>query len=168
MNDIHPLDIWHAVFQHCDLWSQLRLISVCADFYHSFFIIDLYNIPETYRNKLTDLVLRQRKFSRLVQLDIQNNKNVYNISFLTTLKKLRIGYLCGIEQQGIHGLDLIELYTGCNTNIKNVSLMTNLKILHARGSQNIDQRGIQGLNLIELDACYNEQIKDVSFMSCRN
>src|SRR5271156_1122770 len=107
MNYIYPSDIWQVIL-HCGLLSQLKLITVCSDFYQSLFITDLYNIPEVYRNKLTILILQQKKFSRLVQLNIQGNKNINNISFLSNLKKLRVSYYCGIDQQGIQGLNLIE------------------------------------------------------------
>ncbi len=101
MNDIYPLDIWHVIFHHCDLPSQLKLIIACSDFYHSFFITDLYNIPEVYQNKLTNLVLQQKKFGRLVQLNMRYNENINDVSFLSNLKKLNIGYLCKIDQQKI-------------------------------------------------------------------
>src|SRR5271170_6160902 len=152
MNDIYPIDIWHVIFHHCDLLSQLKLIIVCSDFYHSFYITDLYNIPDIYENKLTKLVLQQRKFSRLVQLNIQGNKNINNISFLSNLKKLRVSYYCGIDQQGIQGLNLIEFDINQNEKIKDVSFMTSLKILHACGSYEIGQQNIKGLDLIELSA----------------
>src|SRR5271154_1338888 len=100
MSDIYPLDIWRIIFHHCDLLSQLKLIIVCSDFYHSFFSTDLYNIPDIYQNKLTNLVLQQRKFGRPFQLNIRDNKNINDISFLTTLKKLYIGSSCRIDQKG--------------------------------------------------------------------
>ena len=161
MNDIYPIDIWHVIFRHCDLLSQLTLITSCSDFYRSFFITDLCNIPNIYQNKLTDLVLQQRKFSRLVKLDIRHNKNINDISFLTTLKKLYVNHLCGIDQQGIYRLDLIELYADSNEKIKDVSFMTSLKKLYAGVFCGINQQGIQGLNLIELYAANNEKINDV-------
>jgi len=165
MNDIYPLDIWQVIFQHCDSLSQLKLIIVCTDFYHSFFITDLYDIPYTNQYKLTNLILQQRKFSRLVQLNVRDNKNVNNISFLSNLKKLNARYLCGIDQKGIQGLDLIELYVDKNDRITDVSFMKNLKKLYAYDSCGIDQQGINGLNLIELVVNNNDRITDVSFMS---
>ena len=38
---------------------------------------------------------------------------------------------CGIDQNGINNLDLIELYVDNNSKINNVNFMKNLKILHA-------------------------------------
>ena len=81
MNIIYLLDIWQVIFQHCDLLSQLRLISVCSHFYHSLFITDMYNIPKTYRRKLTNSVLKQKKFSRIIELDISWNGNIRKILF---------------------------------------------------------------------------------------
>src|SRR5271168_5281760 len=160
MSDIYPLDIWHVIFQYSDLLSQLRLISVCSAFNRSFFITDMYNISDIYKDRLTEQILKQKKFKRIISLDIMCNIN--NISFLTNLKKLNT---YSINQEGINGLDLIELYAGRNEKIKDVSFMTNLKKLHASGCCGIDQKGIKGCNLIELDASYNEKIKNVSFMT---
>ncbi len=87
---------------------------------------------------------------------------------MVNLKKLNIWGSCGIDQQGIEGLNLIELNANYNGKIKDVSFMINLKILDARDSCGIDQQGIRGLNLVEFDAKNNKKIKDISFMSCRN
>src|SRR5271155_4809896 len=160
MSDIYPLDIWHVIFQHSDLLSQLRLISVCSAFNRSFFITDMYNILDIYKDRLTEQILKQKKFKRIISLDIMCNIN--NISFLTNLKKLNT---YSINQEGINGLDFIELYANYNEKIKIVSFMTNLKKLHASGCCGIDQEGINGLNLIELYAENNNKIKDISFMA---
>src|SRR5271154_4878627 len=161
MNDIYPLDIWYVIFQHLDLLSKLRLISVCSAFNRSFFITDMYDVADIYKDRLTKQILKQRKFERIISLDI-HLCNINNISFLINLKKLNT---YNIDQEGIKGLNLIELYAGCNEKIKDVSFMTNLKKLHASGCCGIDQKGIKGCNLIELDANYNEKIKNVSFMT---
>ena|SRR5271154_3811303 len=151
MNDIYPIDIWHVIFHHCDLLSQLKLIIVCSDFYHSFYITDIYNIPEGYENKLTGIVLQQRKFSRLIQLNIRFNENINDVSFMTSLKKPKVHPMGRIDQQGINGLNLIELDISYNDTIKDISFMTNLKKLRVSYFCGIDQHGIKGLNLIELD-----------------
>jgi hypothetical protein len=44
-------------------------------------------------------------------------------------------------EQGINGLDLVELYVGDNKKITNVSFMRGLKILGASGKCGIDQNG---------------------------
>jgi len=113
-NSNYPLDIWDDIFQRCDLLSQLNLFAVCSDFYRSFSITDLYNIPEKYRNRLTILVLRQTKFGRLVQLNVGGNKHVTDVSFLTALKNLNVNGQCGVDQQGIKGLNLRVLYAAGN------------------------------------------------------
>src|SRR5271154_6148478 len=87
MSDIYPVDIWHVIFQHSDLLSQLRLISVCSAFNRSFFITDMYNISDIYKDRLTEQILKQKKFKRIISLDI-HLCNINNISFLINLKKL--------------------------------------------------------------------------------
>src|SRR5271154_5168154 len=158
----NSLDIWYIIFQHCDLLSQLRLFSVCSEFYHSFFITDMYSIDPFYQHKLTNSTLKQKKFSRMIELNIELNDHVDDISFLTNLKRLIPNNK--INQQSIQKLNLIEL-AFYNNKIKDISFMTNLKILHIHGFCNINQQSIQGLNLTELYAGHNNQIRDISFMS---
>src|SRR5271154_3017156 len=129
MNDIYPLDIWQVIFQHCDLLSKLKLFLVCSDFYRSFYITDLYTIPKIYLYKISNSVLKQQKFSRIIELNISEAKKICDISFLTNLKKLNISGECGIDQHGIQGLDLVELNAGFYRTIKDVSFMINLKKL---------------------------------------
>src|SRR5271154_6723303 len=162
MDNIYPLDIWHTIFHHCDLLSQLGLFSACSEFYHSFFITDISHIQGIYRYKLTNSVLKQKKFSRIIRLYLAST-NISDISFLTNLKKLRINNM--ISQQNIQALNLIELDIDYTVQIKDISFMTNLKKLYARGICGVDQQSIRGLDLIEFDASLNEKIKDVSFMT---
>src|SRR5271154_5865106 len=165
MNDIYPLDIWHAILQHCDFLSQIRLISACSNFYHSLFITDIYDIPCVYTLLLTDSILRQQKFSKLVKLDVRYNTNIRDISFLTHLKKLSIYDSKCIDQDSIDTLDLIELCIVNNHKIKDISFMSNLKRLDISKSSEIDQDGIRKLNPVELHVSNNHKIKDISFMS---
>jgi len=128
----------------------------------------------------------------LIELDCDMNGQIKDISFMTNLKKvykdeiwlnstliiilkskMYLSWLilkklyadkdCGIDQKGIQGLDLIELYCTINEKIKDVSFMRNLKILYVDNC-GIDQQGIRGLDLIELHCRRNEKIKDISFM----
>ena len=68
------------------------MVTGCSDFYRSLFIADMYYIPNTYKHKLTNSILKQKKFSRIIKLDVQYNENISDISFLTNLKKLNAWY----------------------------------------------------------------------------
>jgi len=81
------------------------------------------------------------------------------------MKSLQILYAygdCGIDQQGIEGLNLIGLYASNNSKITNVSHMKSLQILDASYDCGINQEGIEGLNLIELDANDNSKITNIN------
>lgn len=119
MNNIYPLDIWYAIFQKCDLLSQIKLISTCSRFYHSLFVTDMYMIPKIYRIKLTNSVLKQKKFSRIIHLNLIGIKHIDNILSLSNLQKL----ICAD-----------------NTHIKDVSSLTNLKTLIMFDQCGIDQK----------------------------
>ena len=58
---------------------------------------------------------------------------------MKNLKKLSAYGNCGINQNGIEELDLIELYVDHNEKIKDVSFMKNLKKLSAWGNCGINQ-----------------------------
>ena len=76
------------------------------------------------------------------------------------MKKLKIlsaCHNCGIDQNGIKELDLIELYVDYNEKITDVSFMKNLKILRACDNCGIDQNGIEELDLIELYVDYKRK-----------
>jgi len=121
------------------------------------------DIPNIYSHKLSNLILKQKKFSRIIELDISGMHLVDDISCLTSLKKLYMNHKVG--QESINKLNLIELHINDNEKIKDVSFMTNLKKLYAQCYSGIDQQGISGLNLIELCATNNDAIKNVSFMT---
>src|SRR5271154_4121388 len=165
MDDICPLDIWYAILQHCDFLSRLRLISVCSTFYHSLFITDMYDIPNAYKNKLTNLTLKQKKFSKIIRLNISKKNDINDVLFLTNLKQLNISHDCGVDQSGICGLDLSKLNASFNDKIKDVSFMSSLKKLNICDNHEIDQDGIRGLNLTELKVSHNQKIKNISFMT---
>ena len=83
------------------------------------------------------------------------------------MKKLKILHAnggCGIDQNGIFGLDLVELDASLNNKVTNVSFMRNLKKLYAYCSCGIDQNGINGLDLVELYVIGNNKITDILFM----
>ena len=70
---------------------------------------------------------------------------------MTSLKKLDARGNCGIGQNGIIGLNLVEFDANNNNNkITNVSFMTSLKKLDAWGDCGIGQNSIIGLNLVQL------------------
>ena len=95
-------DIWETIFNLLELNSQLKLISVCKHFEDKFFI------KKVVRNsRLSDDIIFQKKFSRIVDLDVSNNPKITNVSFMKNLKILNTGWNCGINQNGIQGLDLI-------------------------------------------------------------
>jgi hypothetical protein len=81
---------------------------------------------------------------------------------ISSLKILNAYNKCGIDQNGINGLSLVELDAGYNNKIIDVSMMKTLKKLNANDDCGIDQNGICGLDLVELNADDNNKIIDVS------
>ena len=68
-------------------------------------------------------------------------KKIIDVSFMNNLQKLDAGEDCGIDQNGIEGLNLIELNVYDNGKIIDVSFMKNLQKLNRRKNCAIDQNG---------------------------
>ena len=150
-----PREILFIIIEFCDPLSRLRFTGVDKIFYNCFEIHDLMNIPEMYLMKLTDEILQQARLKNLkklrvnkritqkgilnfnlIELNISNNENIYDVAFMDKLKKL-CASSCKIKQSGIFGLDLIELNANYTETIFNVFFMKNLKILYANGNWQI-------------------------------
>ena len=68
---------------------------------------------------------------------------------------------CGIDQDGIEGLDLYELNAWGNPKITSVYHMEKLRRLYVGWNSGIDQKEIDKLDLEELDAWGNQKITSV-------
>ena len=124
-------NILFEIFHKLDFKSQLALIFTCSTTKNNLFIIDLYHIEEKYLELLDDNFLKHDIFQQTRKL--KANKKITNVSFMKNLKILDASIRCGIGQDGIMGLDLIELNASSNNKITDVSFMKNLKVLSARG-----------------------------------
>jgi F-box domain len=158
-----PLDIWYLILGKLDFLSQIRLRQVCKYLYHHLEIHDFYYIPVKFKNRLSDEILKNYCFVR--SLDAYYNPKITNISYMTNLKKLDARGDCGIGDQGIQNLNVVELNAFSNPKITNINHMTNLKKLDASWGCGIGDQGIQNLNLIELKAYNNPKITNVNHMT---
>jgi hypothetical protein len=73
--------------------------------------------------------------------------------------------LCGIDDNSIKNLNLVELYAYNNSMITNINHMNNLRVLDASGNCGIDDKNIKDLNLIKLYASRNIKITSIDHMS---
>jgi len=101
----------------------------------------------------------------IIKLNASENSNIKHVNHMTNLKELYIRHNCGVDQNGIQGLNLIKLDADDNSKIYDVSSMTNLTDLSISGKCGISQKYLYNLNLIKLDISFNKNINDVSFMS---
>ena len=100
------------------------MISSCNYFRNHLFITDLYNIERKYLDNLTTEILKYSIFSHVIGFDAGDDSKITNVSFMTSLKKLKAWSNCGIGQNGIIGSNLVELDVGKNKKINNISFMT--------------------------------------------
>src|SRR6202035_395605 len=134
-----PIDIINKILYYCDIKNQINFISTCKKFNNIIYDFDLLNISMT--TKISNKIIKQKKFLNIKKLCAKRNR---------------------VDQNGIIGLDLIELNACNNLKIFDVSFMKKLQKLNACRKCGIDQNGISGLNLIELVAVWNPKIIDVS------
>jgi hypothetical protein len=141
-----------------ELEDQFNYLSTCRLFYYHL-SIETLSAVKLKQNNITNHIFRN-----ITTMDACDNKNVTDVSFMKTLKFLDASGCCGIDQNGIVGLNLVELRVANNNEIINVTFMKKLKILDASGRCGIDQNGINGLDLIKLYVNDNSKIINVSFM----
>src|SRR5438270_13747239 len=106
---IYILDIWKIILNLLDFKSQINLISMNHIFRNELKITNLYNIKEKYLKLLTDDILKIQIFNQVNSLNASGNKKITNVSMMKSLKILNISGKCSIDQNGINGLDLVEL-----------------------------------------------------------
>ena len=158
-------DILIVIFNLLDLKSQINMISTTHYLKNNILVTDLYHQDNIILKKLTTKILKQKIFMGVTKLNASDNKLITGMFFMKKLKKLCVKEKCGIDQNCINGLNLIELDAYNNNKIINVSFMSSLQKLQAGGTCGIDQNGVRGLNLIKLNTFDNIKIKDVSFMT---
>ena len=165
--DINFNIIKFIIFPKLEFLDQIRFRQVCKKFY-KIDITDLYNIEDKFLEKLTDEILKA--YSNVEMLNASNNPKITNLSegkiILKNLKKLDASDYCGITDEGIKDLDLVELCASYNLKITNVNegkvILKNLKKLEAGNDCGITDEGIKNLDLAELCASNNPKITNVS------
>ena len=113
-------DILIEIFNLLDVKSQINMVSLSHFFKNKIFITDLYNHDKNILKKLTTKILKQKIFKNVVIINAYNNVLITDISFMKKIKILNAEGRCGIDQNCINNLNLIELNASCNEKIKNV------------------------------------------------
>ena len=124
-----PLEIWDMIFDLLNLKTQISLISTCHYFRDNLKITDLYYLKNDTKNKknilkkLTTDILKLPIFLNTKWLNAVDNKKINNVSFMTNLKILNAySYSFDtIDQNGIKGLNLVELDARYNKKITNLT-----------------------------------------------
>ena len=158
-----PIETWQHIFDYCNFKTQFSQ-QTCKLFNQ----LKIHNmIPCEYVIKLTDEILKQGdRYKWLEYLNAFDNPYITNVNHMVNLRKLDAsGHNCGINDDGISELNLVELHTAYNRKITNVNHMTKLEILYAISCSGIDDKGISELNLKELNAAYNEKITNINYMT---
>lgn len=164
----YSADIWqNEIIGWLDLKSIIRLMQTCHYFCDNLYVIDLCNIDYKLKIKITDTVLKQKKFMNIKYLDASNNRYVTTVNHFDKLVVLNAeGSECGIDQKGISKLEnLEELHLFFNFNITDINHLKKLKILDLKFGSGVKQQGISELkNLTELDVYDNSDIYDINHL----
>ena len=119
-----PLELYQIVLEQLEFKSQIRIRLLSKKLYR-LEIHDFYNIPRIFTDRLNNEILKLYPFIK--ELNTCDCHKITNINHMRNLKKLIAFGDCGIDDNGIKNLNLIELYSHNNPKITNVSHMTNLK-----------------------------------------
>ena len=138
INVLHlSVKLWTIIFDCLDLKTQIRFTQTCKKVKDNIFITDLCNILWEKRYKLNGEIVK--KYPNITRLDAMGD--------------------CGIGDDDLIGLNLVELNAHNNEKIKNINHMTNLRILDASCECGIDDNSLIGLNLYKLCTECNPKIK---------
>jgi hypothetical protein len=117
-------DLLYIIFNNLDFLSKL-IFRIVSKNMHLLKIYDFLNINYKYRYKLNNKILLKYPFIKY--LDASYNHKINNINHLINLEILYAsGNTCGIDNDGIKNINLIELYAYNNSKITNVDHMTKL------------------------------------------
>jgi hypothetical protein len=159
------LDVVQVICDFCDLVTQVRLIQSCRTYDENIKIRKL-EITDEFSERISQIVLEQKKFNKLQYLDAIKGYKIRNLNHLkdTLLVLICYGHDCTIDQQAIAQLQRLT-FLDCSHNrfISNVNhLKDTLETLACTWSSAIGQEGIKELRLKELNARNNSKITDVS------
>ena len=87
------LDVCIKIFDYCNCYDQLNIMSTCKLLFKNL------KIKKLYGKKIDDNILKQEKFIDLEALDATGNDKITNINNLTKLKTLYCAYNCGIRSR---------------------------------------------------------------------
>ena len=132
-----------------DLKNITNLYNLNKDHQSNIIITNLYDILQKYRNRLNQQIIEQNKYKNVEKLNVNDNEKIENVNDnekienvnhmketqvvydgqkLCLLKILHCGNNCGINQNGITKLNLIELNANGNKKITNVNHMKNTQV----------------------------------------
>jgi len=157
-------DCWYHIFKLLDgdIVSQLKIKLLCKEL-NTLPIIDLFNIHNKYKCKLTDKILLQFQFVKYFDASGFSSKITdKGIKHLTNLNTLDASENKKITDEGIKhltNLHTLDASGNCGITDKGIKHLTNLHILYASGNEKITDEGIKYLtNLHTLYSFFNEKI----------
>lgn len=174
------IDIIQTIINCSDkLLNQIRCMKINKYVYDNTYLYSLHgkNSHNSHRiYKITQKIIEQKKYSRLVYLDFDNknhlgncNKGVTDLTHLAyTLEYLNCPWDCGVCQDGISKLKKLKiLLCGSNNKIYNVAhLADTLEVLKCSGECEIGQDSISELKKLKiLDIYCNRKITDINHLA---
>ena len=103
-------ELWLIIFKNQTILSQTNLVQSSQRFWDNLIVTDLFDIDDNSKKILSDEILKLNFFESVAKLHASNNSKITNVSFMKNLKIISASGSCGIDQNGIAGLDLVELH----------------------------------------------------------
>ena len=175
-----PDDILRALYVDFDMSTRdkIYLMSTCHTLKNQINITSLLISPSNYVRsynyfindyRINNNVLRQQKFQNITSLNIENNKNITDVYYLTLLRDLDVYGSCNINYfnnlTNLTKLNLCFSHRFEGEIDLDISLLSQLTYLDIRFS-NIKQHNIKNLiNLTTLKLCGNCYINNIKHLT---
>jgi len=101
------LDIWSFIIELSDFEMKLKILRLSQNHYDYGFAIE--EIPQNLCYKLTNSILKQKKYHRLHTLDVSKNSEITDEGI--NHMQLRILYASGNEKITDEGIKHMQLHT---------------------------------------------------------
>ncbi len=154
-------DILYIILDFLVFSDKLNSKKVSKRF-NKFYIFEI--CEENLSCKINQQILEQETYLFIKSLNLNYNKNNFDLNFLSKLKELYIKNT-SITNDNVKKLNLEKLNITFCEKITNINHMSNLKILYAGYDFSINDDSIKNLNIEELYVYGNENISNINHMT---
>lgn len=155
------IDLFQLVCDYSNIYEQLNICQLNRNISENIYI---HILNDNYKNKLSDCVLKQKKYKYLKVLKIPYNNKIYDINHLIYLVELD----CSSEPKKINA-NYLEYKNRSSITDYNIKNLNRLKVLRSNSNENVG-RDLSCFPNLEYFECYNSDcgVTDNSLINLPN